>query len=148
MSNFEKAMEFVGLWEWGNRKDGGYTNDPDDPGGETKFGISKRAHPDEDIAQLTKERAFELYKAEYWDSFNCDRLDFRDSMARFDSAINCGVGRVAIWLDGAKDYKELLEYRRRHYETLVKKKPLMSKYFKGWMNRLKALHEFIEKHSG
>ena len=40
MSSFQKAIEFVLRWE------GGYVNDPDDPGGETNFGISKRAHPD------------------------------------------------------------------------------------------------------
>lgn len=28
MSNLPQALAFVALWEWGNRKDGGYTNDP------------------------------------------------------------------------------------------------------------------------
>lgn len=35
--NFEKAFSFVLKWE------GVYTNDKDDPGGETKYGISKKA---------------------------------------------------------------------------------------------------------
>ena len=47
--------------------EGGYVNDPDDPGGETNFGIAKRSHPDVDIANLTKAGAKEIYKAEYWD---------------------------------------------------------------------------------
>ena len=34
--------------------EGGYVNDPDDPGGETNFGVAKRSHPDVDIANLTK----------------------------------------------------------------------------------------------
>ena len=35
--------------------EGGYVNDPKDPGGETNFGIAKRSHPDVDIKNLTKE---------------------------------------------------------------------------------------------
>ena len=37
--------------------EGGYVNDPDDPGGETKYGISKKAYPKIDIKNLTKEEA-------------------------------------------------------------------------------------------
>ena len=48
------------------KREGGYVNDPDDPGGETKYGISKRAHPDVDIASLTPESAAEIYKDYYW----------------------------------------------------------------------------------
>ena len=40
--------------------EGGYVNDPVDPGGETNFGIAKRSHPDVDIANLTKEGAKEI----------------------------------------------------------------------------------------
>ena len=53
----------------------GYSNDPDDPGGETKFGISKRYHPDEDIKNMTVSRAVEIYKDEYWNKFNIGALD-------------------------------------------------------------------------
>lgn len=41
--------------------EGGYVNHKGDIGGETKFGISKRFFPEEDIPNLTKERAAELY---------------------------------------------------------------------------------------
>ena len=37
--------------------EGGYVNDPKDPGGETNFGIAKRSHPDVDIKNLTKDGA-------------------------------------------------------------------------------------------
>ena len=42
MAYFERAIDKTLAWE------GGYVNDPKDPGGETKYGISKRAHPDVD----------------------------------------------------------------------------------------------------
>ncbi|PKN67172.1 MAG: peptidoglycan-binding protein [Deltaproteobacteria bacterium HGW-Deltaproteobacteria-15] len=47
----------------------GYVNDPDDPGGETKFGISKRAYPNIDIANLTKEDAVGIYYRDWWERF-------------------------------------------------------------------------------
>ena len=47
-------------------KEGGYVNDPKDPGGETKYGISKRAFPNVDIKSITKEDAKKIYMDNYW----------------------------------------------------------------------------------
>lgn len=55
MSDFDKAFEIVVGHE------GGYTDHPSDPGGETKFGISKRSYPNENIKGLTLERAKQIY---------------------------------------------------------------------------------------
>jgi len=46
--------------------EGGYSNDPDDAGRETKYGISKRSYPNEDIKNLTVERAIEIYTRDFW----------------------------------------------------------------------------------
>ena len=46
--------------------EGGYVNDPKDPGGETNFGIAKRSHPDVDIKNLTKDAAKDIYYEDYW----------------------------------------------------------------------------------
>tara|TARA_R100000963_G_C4537062_1_gene35886 strand:+ start:39 stop:254 length:216 start_codon:yes stop_codon:yes gene_type:complete len=54
--------------------EGGYVNDPDDPGGETNFGVAKRSHPDVDIANLTKDSAKEIYKEHYWDKNKVESL--------------------------------------------------------------------------
>jgi len=55
MDAFEVALNFVLKWE------GGYVNDPRDSGGETKFGISKKAYPNLDIKNLTQQQAGEIY---------------------------------------------------------------------------------------
>jgi len=51
LTKFDEIIEVV------LEHEGGYVNDPDDPGGETNFGIAKRSHPDVDIKNLTKEGA-------------------------------------------------------------------------------------------
>lgn len=50
--------------------EGGYDNDPNDAGGETKYGISKRSYPNEDIKNLTPERAIEIYTRDFWNPNN------------------------------------------------------------------------------
>lgn len=47
------------------KREGGYVHHPRDPGGETKYGISKRSYPQEDIKNLTKARAKQIYKDDY-----------------------------------------------------------------------------------
>jgi lysozyme family protein len=46
--------------------EGGYVNDPADPGGETNFGISKRSYPEVDIKNLTADQAKEIYLRDFW----------------------------------------------------------------------------------
>lgn len=71
--------------------EGGYVNDPRDPGGETKYGISKRAYPAEDIAALTIERAKALYHRDYWRKVRGDEMPEEVALLLFDAAVNHGV---------------------------------------------------------
>ena len=88
---FDRLMQF----------EGGYSNDPRDPGGETRYGISKRAYPDEDIAGMTIMRARELYRRDYWDRCQCDQLPAWIAGQVFDAAVNSGVRQASIWLQRA-----------------------------------------------
>ena len=157
MSNLPQAFAFIAIWEWGNRKDGGYTNDPVDPGGETKWGISKRAHPDIDIKSLTKEEALIIYEKEYWLKIGADKMEKRLAIACFDSAVNCGVGRTRSWLDELAKEKErnpqrneswaarwMIQRRTQYYLDLVKKRPALNKYIKGWLNRVNDLSKYVD----
>ena len=74
MITFDDAVEFTLKEEIGGSVNGGYVNDPDDPGGETKWGVSKRAHPNLDIANLTWEDALKLWKLDYWDHYKVERI--------------------------------------------------------------------------
>lgn len=136
MSNFDVAMAFVRKWE------GGYVFDKDDPGGETKYGISKRAYPSEDIKNLTRERAEFLYKRDYWDKLNLERYPQDKAIALFNVAVNMGVGKAKQFANG-EDWRDVIEAIRENYRQIILRNPKMKKYEKGWENRTKDLESYL-----
>ena len=70
--------------------EGGYSNDAADRGGETLFGISKRAHPDVDFATLTQESALVWFHDHYWLPIRGDELPWPASFALYDWCVNSG----------------------------------------------------------
>lgn len=142
-TNFTLGMDFVGLHEWGNRADGAYTNDPADPGGETKFGIAKRSHPNEDIKNLTIDRAFELYQTEYWNAHSLDAVPLPLCVAYFDSYIQHNPNKVKLMIDvGGGDLRTFIEARRQYYKKVEILHPEEVKFDKGWMNRCNDLFKY------
>jgi lysozyme family protein len=155
MSKFDEIIEVV------LEHEGGYVNDPKDPGGETNFGIAKRSNPDVDIKNLTKAEASLIYKTKYWDKNKVD--DVPDDLKHifFDMCVNQGRGTAVrvlqraingkggkISVDGgfgpgtkaalAKHTPELDRvrcYRLKHYYDLVNKKPEQEKFLFGWYRR-------------
>lgn len=94
-SNFDASMAEVFSHE------GGYVNDPRDPGGETNMGISKRSYPREDIRGMTRERAAAIYRRDYWNRVKGDQLPDGIDLVAFDPAVNSGVSRGSRWLQSA-----------------------------------------------
>ena len=139
--------------------EGGYVNDPDDPGGETNFGIAKRSHPDVDIKNLTKDGAKEIYKEVYWDANKVESLPENLRHIAFDMYVNQGKSRgvkilqqaanakgAGLKVDGgmgpmtikAMDGVELQRvraYRIKYYADLVTRKPDLEKFYFGWFRR-------------
>jgi len=162
MNNFIKAIEFTLPWETGRdrkgnlRQDGGYTNDPRDPGGETKWGVSKRAHPNLDIKNLTLDDAFKIYKEDYYDVYAefkreplvLDDMPMPYAVAIFDTGVNCGVNRAYNWhLTAIKEkdpVKVLLGLRDAHYTNLKASDKRFTVFYKGWINRLNDLKKYCE----
>lgn len=81
--------------------EGGYVNHPDDPGGETKFGITKRTYPDEDIRDMTLARAKVIYRRDFWDRVRGDELPYPIAFQLFDAAVNSGRGNAIRWMQAA-----------------------------------------------
>lgn len=85
--------------------EGDYVYDARDPGGETKYGISKRAYPQLDIKNLTLIHAQAIYRRDYWDKCRCGELPTGVALDVFDAAVNSGPAQAARWLQiavGAK----------------------------------------------
>ncbi len=85
--------------------EGGYVNDPHDPGGETKYGISRRfldgIGSTENVKLLTEERAFELYEEHFWDKLQLDKIPFCLADDIFIFAVNAGPGTATKVLQRA-----------------------------------------------
>ena len=71
--------------------EGGYVNNPDDPGGETKWGISKRAYPHLSIKDLTVDDAVNIYVVDYLLPLRADQYGPALAFQMLDYAINSGV---------------------------------------------------------
>jgi lysozyme family protein len=82
-------------------REGGYVNDPNDPGGETKFGISKRSYPHLDIANLTLEQAKVIYLTDYWNKALCPSFPDPLRFQLFDTAVNSGARQAVVLLQRA-----------------------------------------------
>lgn len=79
--------------------EGGYVNDPEDAGGETKYGISKRQYPEVDIKTLDKEDAKAIYYNDYWKHTRIHEIA-SDRVARkmFLGSVNIGAEMMVMFL--------------------------------------------------
>ena len=143
-------------------------NDPADPGGETNFGISKRAHPAVNIAELTRETAEQIYLADYWygtgQAIGLGRGTAVSPVgaALLDFAVHSGVTRAVTELQALVGTKadgvigrltraaverqayellarHLVERRRAFLAGLVDRDSSLGKFSAGWGRRLDAL---------
>jgi lysozyme family protein len=129
--NFDRAVAFV------IHEEGGYVNDPADPGGETKFGISKRAYPSIDIKNLTVEQAKTIYRRDYWNPLQLDARKYGPALCLFDCAVNQGLGRARQLLARVATSSQpfivaFQSERALHYAGL----PTFARFGRGWMRRL------------
>lgn len=154
---FETAMNFV--WQW----EGGFSNDPDDPGGATNFGITLRTAIEngmdidhdgdvdvDDIRKMTPEAAMVVYKNKYWSPiFNAvPNIPWAVAIAGFDAAVNCGPARAKKWVVDAmktdNPVRAVNESRRTHYLNAIAKNPALAKFRNGWFNRVNDLAKLLD----
>lgn len=115
------------------KHEGGYVNHPDDPGGMTNLGVTKRVYEEwagEEVGEatmrsLTPQDVAPIYKKNYWDRVKCDDLPSGVDLCVFDFAVNAGTRRAAKYLqltvgaaaDGAigpMSLKAVNEYVEKH----------------------------------
>lgn len=81
--------------------EGGYSDNPADQGGPTKYGISQASYPTLDIANLTLVEAQAIYLRDYWDACQCSVLPPCVAGIVFDAAVNQGAGWARMALQSA-----------------------------------------------
>lgn len=123
---------------------GDYENDPDDPGGPTKWGIDHRSHPDVDIKNLTKDEAVQIYYESYWEPNGCESLQAKLGECHMDACVNCGPKRAGRFLAAANgDASQYNNQREAFYHRLVDARPRSQKYLRGWVNRVNDLRKYL-----
>lgn len=124
---FEIAVEEVlGL-------EGGYVNNPADPGGETNWGISKKAFPNVDIKNLSRNAAKDLYKAHYWDPIASYHLQGKFATIAFSCAVNQGVDKCKRLLEASKGQIDWFQAERALAYIAL---PTFQGFGRGWLRRL------------
>jgi lysozyme family protein len=161
--NFEKCLHQVLNFE------GGYVNDPDDPGGATNKGITQRVYDgyrqhhvlaNADVRDISNEEVAAIYRTGYWNTCQCDDHTWPLDMCLFDAAVNSGPGHALGWMSLAKDKfklihgrdaaagdvnwlcEEMIGDRKMFYEHLAARHVTLRKFLRGWLNRLSGLKTF------
>ena len=145
--------------------EGGYVDHPNDPGGETNFGISKRSYPDLDIQNLTRDHAIEIYRLDYWLAYRCNQLPTWAAAFLFDAlvqhrpktAVRFLQGAVGVNADGVIGPITIKQACRANIKTLLPElfaqrldfyaglaaRDSMQAFRLGWFRRMANLQHFI-----
>ena len=156
--NFERALAMV------LKHEGGFVNHPNDPGGMTNNGITKKVYDaymgkvttTEELKNIPDNHVAEIYKKQYWDRVNADNLASGLDISIFDWAVNSGCGRAVKALqkcvgakqDGGlgpltlkavsdKDPEDLIEMISVEREAFYRKLKTFEHFGKGWLRRNK-----------
>jgi hypothetical protein len=160
--NFSRCFELV------LKQEGGFVDNPADPGGATNMGITKatlehfrgEAVTVDDVRNLKKEEAGQIYQARYWNALNCDALPAGLDLIVFDFGVNSGPTRAARLLqatagakdDGAigpstlgaikaNDVAEIIKlYSQRRLEFL-QNLPTFGEFGRGWTRRVTEIRD-------
>lgn len=159
MADFTLAIDKTLAHEGGST----FTNDANDHGGATKFGISQNAYPDLDIQNLTETQAKEIYQRDYWNRMRGDDINSQAVAENiFDACVNMGVhggsklaqvslgikpddgiiGSQSLRVINAADEELFLAKfalaKMQHYANLCTADSSQKKYLLGWLNRTLA----------
>jgi len=89
---FDSAMEYM------LANEGGHSDNPDDPGGETYMGISSVKHPELDVTGLSHKEAHDFYFSNYWKPYRAAGLPDKVAIKYFDTLVNFGPYSAALIL--------------------------------------------------
>ena len=153
MNDFERALKTTLLSE------GGYSNNPADPGGATMYGVtqavfwrylSEHGQPLRSVRSITGAEMSDIYRARYWEPVTQGRA-WPLNAVLFDVAVNSGVGTALWMLEQARPKVEVsspdrmhalalavLDVREQFFRDLVRRRPAMLVFLRGWLRRVQT----------
>lgn len=148
-------MDFDTAFERLIGHEGGLVDHQADPGGVTKFGISQRSYPGEDIRGMTLARAKEIYRRDYWGPSGCDAVPDRIKFLMFDAGVNSGptaaikllqrsvgttedgiLGPITLTAAGSMHPARLASRLSAHRLLLMADLPAWPAFSRGWVRRV------------
>lgn len=139
------------------KDEGGYTNDPNDSGGPTNFGITitdyrKYINPKgsaNDVRNMTVSQAKTIYKSKYWDALDCDNLSSGVDYTCFDYGVNSGLGRPRKVLQRFKSLSgaELIDAINNERASFLRSIAggKNAKFLDGWLSRVSRVRSYSKK---
>lgn len=138
------------------KSEGGYTNNPNDSGGPTNFGITlkdyrlyiNKSGTATDVKNMTINDAKSIYKSKYWDALGCDSLESGVDYTVFDYGVNSGLGRPRKALQRFKTLKgiplidAINDERVSFLKALEVAQPKDKVFDKGWMTRVSSVRNY------
>lgn len=138
-NNFERCLKEV------LRQEGGYVHDPQDPGGETNYGVTKRtarAHSyNGSMKSIPMSVVERIYRAGYWDAVKADDLPAGLDLAVFDFAVNSGPSRALAFLKTVDRKETSTAIRQLCMKRLAWLRDLRTfrRFGKGWTRRVNSV---------
>jgi len=169
LSNFDAAINHT------LQEEGGYVNNPADPGGMTNLGVTKRVWEEwtghevdeKQMRALTKADVVPLYQRKYWNACRCSELPPGIDLCVFDTAVNSGPGRAvkilqsclgvptdgaigSVTVAAANQFKDsslihLIEDYCSARQAFLISLPTFGTFGKGWTARVNRLKEATTK---
>jgi lysozyme family protein len=141
-NNFENCLKITLFYE------GGFVNNPKDPGGATNKGITLQTLSHEfrrkatitELINISQQTLRDIYKLKYWNLIDGDFLPKGVDMLVFDISVNMGIGRATQFLFKAKmqapnDVKKQIEILHNLRMGFWKGLATWVYFGKGWSNR-------------
>lgn len=138
------------------KSEGGYTNNPNDSGGPTNFGITlkdyrlyiNKAGTASDVKNMNVNDAKSIYKSKYWDALNCDILGSGVDYTVFDYGVNSGLGRPrkALQRFKSKTGHDLIDAINDERTAFLKAIGVghNAQFMKGWMARVSRVRAYSQ----
>jgi lysozyme family protein len=126
--------DFQDALKWCLEYEGGYSNDPQDLGGETNLGITHTEYDayrrakgltPQSVRYITYSEAADMYRHKYWEAAGCPQMPRRIAISVFDWQVNSGrgvqllqqlIGSQVDGVFGPKTLNDLKYYLSKHSE--------------------------------